>query len=282
VVVLEPSERRAAMLRVIGGARSRLVLSLFRCDDFEVLDALAGALERGVAVHALLTKRAKGGRKRLKKLWEALGEMGAVVRWYADPVVKYHAKYLVADQGPALVTTLNPTRKCFTRTWDAVLITHDEAVVRSLLHLFAADAAGRPLSLGPRFSRRLIVGPEQARPDIHALIAGARHSIRILDHKLSDPDVVALLRERRAAGVTVTVIGKAMASALEPHGKLMIIDEEQALIGSLALSTLSLDFRREVALVVSDPAAVRRLNAAYQELSARAGALAHRLPGDQP
>jgi cardiolipin synthase A/B len=280
-VVLEPAERRAAMLRLIGAARRRLVLSLFRCDDFEVLDALAGALERGVAVHALLTKRAKGGRKRLKKLWEALEEMGAVVNWFADPVVKYHAKYLVADQGPALVTTLNPTRKCFTRTWDAVIVTHDDEVVRSLLHLFQADSAGRAPSLGPRFSRRLIVGPERARPDVHALIGGARRSIRILDHKLSDPDVVALLRERRAAGVTVTVIGNSLAGPLDPHGKLIIIDEARAVIGSLALSTLSLDFRREVALIVEDGAAVRRLNLAFQELSAQAGPQSQRLPGDR-
>ena len=61
----------------------------------------------------------------------------------------------------------------------------------------------------------------------------------------------------------------------------MIIDEARAVVGSLALSTLSLDFRREVALVVEDPAAVRRLSAAYQELGAGAGALAHRLPGDR-
>ena len=87
------------LLRVIGGARRRLVLSLFRCDDFAVLDALAGALERGCDVEAILTKRAKGGKKRLQKLWEALEEMGAVVSWFADPVVKYHAKYLVADDG---------------------------------------------------------------------------------------------------------------------------------------------------------------------------------------
>jgi phosphatidylserine/phosphatidylglycerophosphate/cardiolipin synthase-like enzyme len=281
LVVLEPAERRAAILRLIGAARRRLVLSLFRCDDFEVLDALAGALERGVAVHALLTMRAKGGRKRLKKLWSALEEMGAVVSWYADPVVKYHAKYLVADAGPALVTTLNPTRKCFTRTWDAVLVTHDAAVVRSLLHLFDADAAGRSPSLDGRFSRRLIVGPERARPDVHALIAGARRSIRILDHKLSDPDVVALLRERRAAGVTVSVLGTALAGPLQPHGKLMIIDESRAVVGSLALSTLSLDFRREVAVVVEDAPAVRRLNIAFQELNARAGPHAHRLPGDR-
>ena len=269
------------MLRLIGAARRRLVLSLFRCDDFEVLDALAAALERGVAVHALLTKRAKGGRKGLKKLWGALEQMGAVVNWYADPVVKYHAKYLVADDGPAMIATLNPTRKCFTRTWDTALITHDEGLVRSLLHLFDADAGGRPPSLGRRFSRRLIVGPERARADVHELIGSARHSIRILDHKLSDPDVVALLRQRRSRGVAVSVIGSPLPGPLSAHGKLMIIDEARAVIGSMALSTLSLDFRREVAVVIHDELAVRQLNLAYQELSARVGAPLTRLPGDR-
>src|SRR4030095_7851207 len=124
-LVLDPAERKAALLGVIGAAKRRLILSLFRCDDFSVLDALAAALERGCEVEAVLTKRAKGGKKRLKKLWGALEEMGAVVTRYADPVVKYHAKYLVADEATAMITTLNPTRKCFTRTWDAVLILAD-------------------------------------------------------------------------------------------------------------------------------------------------------------
>ena len=99
------------MLRIIGGARRRLILSLFRCDDAEVLDALAAALERGVEVHALLTKRAKGGRKRLKRLWDVLEGMGALVSWYADRAGKYHAKYLVADEGPALVVR-GPFARC--------------------------------------------------------------------------------------------------------------------------------------------------------------------------
>lgn len=268
------------MLRVIDGARQRLVLSLFRCDDFAVLDALAAAIERGVAVQVLLTRRARGGRTRLKQLRQALDAMGAAVHWFADPVVKYHAKYLVADEGPAVITTLNPTRKCFSRTWDAVIVTHDTAVVRSLIHLFDADAGGRAPSFGRGFSRRLIVGPEQARPGVHGLIAGARHSIRILDHKLSDPEVVVLLRDRRAAGVAVSVIGPGWPGPLEPHGKLILIDDTYAVVGSMALSTLSLDFRREVALVVEDPTVVAHLAAAYQDLSTGAGARAHRLPGD--
>jgi phosphatidylserine/phosphatidylglycerophosphate/cardiolipin synthase-like enzyme len=278
-LVLDPAARKPALLDLIGSARRRLVLSLFRCDDFTVLDALASALERGVEVEAILTKRAKGGKKRLKKLWGALEEMGAVVTRYADPVVKYHAKYLVADNTTAMVTTLNPTRKCFSRTWDVILITRDPSVVKGLVTLARADAAGHALPRRP-LTRRLIVGPERSREEIRGLIAGAKHSIRILDHKLSDPDLVALLRERRLDGVTVSVVGKRPIRGFEPHGKMMIIDEARAILGSTALSTLSLDFRREVSIVVHDPALVKQLNMSYQQLSLKAGAAVAHLPGD--
>jgi len=280
-LILDPAERKAALLRVIAGAKRRLVLSLFRCDDFTVLDALAGALDRGCEVEAILTKRAKGGKKRLKKLWGALEEMGAIVTRYGDPVVKYHAKYLVADQSTAIVTTLNPTRKCFSRTWDAVLVTQDPSVVSGLLALFRADSTGAALPSRRPISRRLIIGPERSRAEIRALIAGASHSIRILDHKLSDPDLVGLLRERRGEGIIVSVIGKHPMGAIEPHGKMMIIDEQRAILGSTALSTLSLDFRREVSVVIHHPVLVKQLNMAYQTLSARAGAAAAHLPGDR-
>ncbi len=280
-LILDPAERKAALLGVIGSAKRRLVLSLFRCDDFSVLDALASALERGCEVEAILTKRAKGGKKRLKKLWGALEEMGAVVTRYGDPVVKYHAKYLVADESTAIVTTLNPTRKCFSRTWDAVLITQDASVVKGLLTLFRADAAGVPLPSRRPIGDRLIIGPERSRVEIRALIASASHSIRILDHKLSDPDLVGLLRDRRNEGITVSVIGRHPMGPIEPHGKMMIIDEQRAILGSTALSTLSLDFRREVSVVIHEPALVKQLNMAYQQLSARAGAAAAHLPGDR-
>jgi cardiolipin synthase A/B len=280
-LVLDPAERKAALLGVIGAAKRRLILSLFRCDDFSVLDALAAALERGCEVEAVLTKRAKGGKKRLKKLWGALEEMGAVVTRYADPVVKYHAKYLVADDSTAIITTLNPTKKCFTRTWDAVLITKDPSVVKGLLTLFKADSAGVPLPSKRPLGRRLIVGPERSRAEIRSLICSAKHSIRIVDHKLSDPDLVALLRERRGDGITVTVLGRQPMRGIEPHGKMMIIDETRAILGSTALSTLSLDFRREVSVVVHEPALVKQLNMSYQELLAKAGSAATQLPGDR-
>lgn len=280
-VFIEPNERREAMLEVIAGARQRLVLSLFRCNDFGVLDALASALERGVKVEAILTKRAKGGKKRLRKLWESLEQMGAVVHHYADPVVKYHGKYLVADGKVALIATLNPTKKCFARTWDFILTTREREIVRSLSTLFALDAAGQRVLPRHKISARLIIGPEGARARMRMLFGSARHSIRILDHKLSDPDLVALLRQRREEGIAVSAIGRQPAGALLPHGKLIIIDESVAVLGSMALSALSLDFRREVSIVIDAPPLVRKLNRFYQDLSVKAGDSVTMLPGDR-
>ena len=51
-------------------ARERLALSLFRCNDKAVFDELTQARERGVSVDVLVTSRAKGGKKRLRKLWQ--------------------------------------------------------------------------------------------------------------------------------------------------------------------------------------------------------------------
>jgi cardiolipin synthase len=277
-IFIAPAERRAAMLDLIASARSRIVLSLFRCDDYAVLDAIAERLDRGVKVEALLTKRAKGGTKNLKRLWKALAEMGAVVHWYADPVVKYHAKYLVADERRAIVATLNPTKKCFSRTADFVFQTEDDDLVRSLATLFALDAAGERILPRHRISDRLVVGPEGARTRMRKLISSARRRIQLLDHKLSDPDLVALLRERRDSGVEVTVVGKKPRGSLVPHGKLMLLDESRAVLGSMAMSALSLDFRREVSVVIDHPTVIRSLTGYYRELLLQASDVA--LPGD--
>ena len=114
-VVTSLTDRRNTILQTIRGAERRLSLSLFRCNDKEIFAELAGAVERGVEVEILTTARAKGGRKRLEKLWKRLERTGATVHAYTDPVVKYHAKYLVADDGPAIVASLNFTKKCFDR-----------------------------------------------------------------------------------------------------------------------------------------------------------------------
>lgn len=267
-IVTECAERRDVVLETIGRARSRLSLSLFRCTDKAIFAALAAAVARGVQAEVLVTSRAKGGRKKRRQLWERLEATGATVHAYNDPVVKYHAKYLVVDDGPALVTSLNFTRKCFTQTCDAIVVTHDPAVVSGLRALMQADREGRraPETL----PARLIVGPERARRQFTEAIASARSSIHLIDAKLSDPAVLAQLHARRAEGVQVVVLAEKRVAGQKSHGKIMMIDGQRSVIGSLALTALSLDFRREVALAVESPAAVAEIARLFRMLGAAA------------
>jgi len=267
-LILAVDERRGVILDVIRKARRRLILSLFRCNDEAIFNELAYAVDRGVSVEVITTSRAKGGRGKLEQLREALDQTGATVKTYNDPVVKYHAKYIVADDGPAIVASLNFTRKCFRKTCDGIVITHDPVIVNDLRGLMEADAAGQKMPA--EVSDRLIIGPERARRQLTGLIEQARSSIRIIDAKLSDPELVSLLRSRRAGGLTLEVFDSRRLGNLKSHGKIMLVDDAKVVVGSLALAALSLDFRREVAIVVDEPSAVANAIELFRQLTAAA------------
>jgi phosphatidylserine/phosphatidylglycerophosphate/cardiolipin synthase-like enzyme len=271
-VILAIEQRRDAVLEVIRSARKRLLISLFRCTDFPVLDAIGEALRRSVDVRLLLTPRARGWEKRLKELGAYLESMGAQVHPYSDPVVKYHAKYLVADDGPALVASLNMTAKCFAATSDFILITHDPGVVSGLQNLFETDWLAPHSSFPAGISKRLVIGPDRARTQFTDLLAGARRSIHIIDHKLTDPATLSLLKAKKAKGVEVEVLGSGQLGGLLSHGKLILVDGHTAAFGSMSLSALSLDFRREVSVVVEDVRCVRKLKDFYRLVSSQADA----------
>jgi phosphatidylserine/phosphatidylglycerophosphate/cardiolipin synthase-like enzyme len=144
-LVTSVHDRRATLLDIIRHARNRITLSVFRFNDDHLLAELAAASARGVTIDALITSRAKGGRKPLGKLWRALVDAGVSVNTYTDPVAKYHPKYLVVDEGPAVVASLNFTRKCFRKTCDALVVTYDPAVVSGLRRLWTADRDRLPM-----------------------------------------------------------------------------------------------------------------------------------------
>jgi cardiolipin synthase A/B len=260
-LTLSPDQRRPAVLRAIASATRRIALSMFRCTDFEVMDALADALGRQVQVDLLLTQRAKGWEKKIRDLGLYLESMGARVHRYSLPRVKYHAKYLLIDDAPALVASLNLTRKCFEDTGDFLLSTHDPCVVAGLASLFEHDIQSPGLPLPAGISERLIVGPDQTRPRIRDLIVSARKSLRIVDHKVTDPEFIQLLRDREASGISVEIFGKGSFNGLKPHGKMMLIDDARAVIGSISLAPPSLDTRREIAILTQDPHSLAQLAA---------------------
>lgn len=267
--VAGPGARRRAVVRLIRSARRRLALSIFRCDDEAVLDALVERVRHGVSVRVVMTGRAKGSGRDLDRLHAALVGAGVDVR-RGPPGIKYHAKYVIADDDQALVGSLNFTRRCFERTCDFLVVTGDQDVVAGLCALFDADWNGRRIDRTTLLGSRLIVGPEHApRARFAALLRSARRRIRLIDAKLSDPRIVALLDERCDAGVSVEIRRGGDLGPLRPHGKLLVLDDETAVVGSMALSPAGLQGRRELAVVIRDSGVLAQIETFWRSLPGR-------------
>lgn len=272
-VILSPAERKASVLEVFEAARHSLMVGMFRWEDQELLGALERARRRGARVRVLLSERAKGWAKKLRVLQRWLQAMGVEVRRYQTKASKYHAKYAVADDRLALVTSFNFTPRDLQRTCDFGLLTQEREIAQGLARLFEADWEGEEsVELPPR----LLVTPGEGRRRILRLILTARKRIDIVDHRLWSPDMLQLLGFRAAEDVAVRVLGPANAetepaiqcrkpAGWEPHGKLMIVDNESAVLGSISLITRLLDHRRELSMATGQPAAVERLAKFFDE-----------------
>jgi phosphatidylserine/phosphatidylglycerophosphate/cardiolipin synthase-like enzyme len=265
-LILAPAARRDAVLQLMRSAARTLDLSMFRCDDFTIVDELAGAVKRGVRVRVLITQRARGWKEKLKDLTALLRSFGAEVRPYENPVMKYHAKYIVVDDERALVTSLNFTRKCFENTCDFMVFSEDPYVVSTLGRLFETDLAA-PGASPPVGALRLVIGPDQSRERLTAMLAGAESSIGIIDHRVTDGQIIDLLADKKRQGVSIRVVGGSRTDGLICHGRMILIDEKTAIIGSIHLSSASLDLRREVAIVIKDRNLVAELYDYFQNLA---------------
>jgi phosphatidylserine/phosphatidylglycerophosphate/cardiolipin synthase-like enzyme len=137
-----------------------------------------------------------------------------------------------------------------------------------LRDVFEVDWLAPHSNLSSDVTTRLIIGPERARTQFTGLIESAKRSLHIIDHKLDDPAIKALLKTKKAQGVDIRVLGEGQLGGLLAHGKLMIVDGKIAAIGSMAQTALGLDFRREIAVTLDDARCLRKLKDFYRQLVA--------------
>jgi cardiolipin synthase len=267
-LVLTPGIRRQATLDLLASARRRVALSLFRCDDSRVLDEIIATARRGIVVSVLITPRAKGWNKRLGGLVTLLSGTGVQVKQYDGPFSKYHAKYIIVDGEIVMIGSANLTRKCFDNTCDFLLLSRDPELVRDLMLLFESDW-NTPQQRLELACRRLIIGPDHMRYRMLEYLESARYRIRIIDHRVSHPEVLVTLQRKMADGLHVEILGRGQLSGLASHGKMLLVDDHLAVIGSASLSRPGLDIRREVSVTIEDPAALAVLKSSFSEMAAQ-------------
>jgi phosphatidylserine/phosphatidylglycerophosphate/cardiolipin synthase-like enzyme len=259
------------VVKAIRRARKAISVAIFRFDRDEIERELEQAVLRGVRVRALIAHTNRGGENRLRKLEQRLLAAGVTVARSADDLLRYHGKFLVADD-IVHVFGFNFTKLDIDKSRSFGIATRDRRTLQEALKLFEADSTRRDYSASPS---NLVVSPETARTLLSAFIKGARRELAIYDQKIQDPLMIKLLKERAAKGVRVRVIGDLKGpdgdvrvrpmQSMRLHVRAIIRDGTRAFVGSQSLRKEELDARREVGLLISNPTVTGQLLGVFEE-----------------
>ena len=264
-LIIQPDAGVLPIVQAIRTARKKIDIFIFRLDRDEIEKALAAAVQRGVAVRALIAHTNRGGEARLRKLEQRLLASGVLVSRTSDDLVRYHAKYMIADAALYLFG-FNFTKLDMDRSRSFAISTRDVKAVQEAVKLFESDITRQPLMPG---RSNLVISPDNARQMLASFIKGARKELAIYDAKVHDPAMIKLLRERVAKGVQVRVLGNVKGkeggietrelAGMRLHVRAIIRDGTRAFVGSQSLRKDELENRREVGLIITNPPVARKL-----------------------
>ena len=150
----------------------------------EIEKALAAAVARGVRVRALIAHTNRGGEARLRKLEQRLLAAGVTVTRTADDLLRYHGKFMVADD-VLHVFGFNFTKLDIDKSRSFGIATRDQADGAGGFKLFEADVDAADLS---RRRARTWSSVRRRRATCStAFIKGARKELAIYDAEDSGP-----------------------------------------------------------------------------------------------
>jgi phosphatidylserine/phosphatidylglycerophosphate/cardiolipin synthase-like enzyme len=264
-LIIQPEAGAVPIVKAIKTARKKIDIFIFRFDHDQIEKALAAAVQRGVSVRALIANTNRGGEARLRKLEQRLLAAGVLVSRTANDLSRYHAKYMVADSTLHLFG-FNFTTLDLDKSRSFAISTRDAKAVHEATKLFDSDVTRQAYTPG---KSNLVVSPDNARAMLSAFIKGARKELAIYDAKVYDAAMIRLLQERAAKGVTVRVIGTVKGKSgginsrrlttMRMHVRAIVRDGTRAFVGSQSLRKDELENRREIGLIVTNPAVARHL-----------------------
>ena len=270
-LIIQPDAGLQPIIKAIQLAKKSIDVCVFRFDRDQIEKALASAAQRGATVRALIAFTNAGGENRLRKLEQRLLADGVTVARTSDDLLRYHAKYMIVDS-VLYVFGFNFTKADTERSRSFAISTRDHAAVKEASKLFEADLTRQPYE--PSKSH-LVASPDTARTMLSAFLKGAKSSLAIYDTKVDDPDMLKLLKERVEKGVKVRLIGTIKKGSdigvvnrklpRRLHVRAIVRDGTRAFVGSQSLRKNELDNRREVGLIVNNPAVARKLLQVFEE-----------------
>ena len=284
-LIVLPDDGETVIADRIAQARSRVFMKIYLLTDTRVIDALKQARGNGAEVRVMIEESPFGGSTAARTAFSSLKKAGIDVK-YASPAFRYsHEKSYVIDN-KVIIMTANATRTSVTRNREFGIVREDAGDVAEVSKAFNDDwsrAVFRPSS------NTLVWSPVNSRDRITALIRSATQTLDVYAAATKDNGILEEMANAAQRGVKVRVLispprGEEAQNESEEdldylaknrvdvrllkspyvHAKIFSADGALAFVGSVNITTTSLDLNRELGILVSDGNALRRLARTFQ------------------
>jgi cardiolipin synthase len=283
-LIVEPDDGLAPVLEFFASAEKSLLIKQFTFTEDRFIEAVIERKNAGVDVRVMLNAKRSGGDRANDDTFERFANAGIPVQWSSPKFYVTHEKSVVVDGSAALVATFNLCEKYFSLTRDYGVITYDPCQVSQIVDVFNADWEHSDWS--PSAYEGLLWSNSNSRYHFAQFIDTATHRLDIQHPKYVDAVILDHIAAAAGRGVKVHVLcgGKHGISEwdildtfaslrtlrrfgvkvhkqknLRVHAKLVIVDTETALVGSMNIDRSAFDQRRELGVTISDPVVVGRL-----------------------
>ncbi|MDT5077271.1 MAG: cardiolipin synthase [Mycobacterium sp.] len=288
-LIVEPDDGLEPVLKFIESAQNSLLVKQFTFTDESLIQAVIDRRKAGVDVRVMLNPARSGGDRANDETHERFSNAGIDVQWTNPKFYVTHEKSIVVDERAALVATFNMCLKYFTLTRDYGVIIDDPHHVAQIVEVFNAD--WKHDDWEPSVYRGLLWSNSNSRYHMARFIDTATHRIDVQHPKFVDAVILDHLAAAVERGVKVHVLcggrhGISEGDVLDTfaslrtlrrfgakvhkqknlrvHAKLLIVDDERALVGSMNIDRSAFDLRRELGITITEPAVVARLKAVFE------------------
>lgn len=277
----EPMAGKDPILSTIQTSQKFIDVTVYLLSDKEIINSLRDACQRGVRVRVLLEQHPFGGENVNEKTMQLLSGSCVQMRWANPSFSLTHEKTMVIDGRVVFILNQNLTTSAFVKNREYDILDADPEDVSAIEKLFTADWERTSYQLD---TSHLLVSPLNARAEMVSLLTSANRTIQIEVEVLDDPSIVRTLEEK-AKTVAIQIIfpsyaqisaNSRVAKQLLQHGilvktlhspyihaKLVLVDGEKAYVGSINLTTQSMDENREVGMLIEQPDIVAQLQTSF-------------------
>ncbi len=183
---------------------------------------------------------------------------------------------MIIDQNRAFVMTFNFTHSSFRNERNFGLVIDNPEMVDEIANVFAADWVHKETKME---QPNLIWSPDNSRQKIIHFIKSAKSEIKIYADDLSDYQIIGAFGKAARTGKLVQILMSKPKEELHGkieflrnkgaiirysknyriHAKVIIVDNQQAILGSINWTRPSLQSNRELSVITSDPEVIHEL-----------------------